>query len=375
MTDQATEKQHQATSKRIEDLRRQGQIMRSRDLTSGMVFIVAVFGLIYMASSIKDTLETNFVLTFTSMKDILHSNGLEGGLLQKIAINNFLILLPIFALVMGAGLLSPYIFGGWNFSMQSVRFKGESLNPLHNLKNIFSKRIVFNVIKSMLKVAIILGVLSLFAITKKPQIDALINLPLTTAVQTGASIVTQFIILISASLLIIVLYDVVTTYFEYQKKIKMTSQELKDENKETEGNVDIKRKIRSMQFALMKQRLSLTVPKAHVIITNPTHYAVAIRYDDKKDKAPKVVAKGKDFVAQQIRQLAISNGIPIYQAPVLARAIFNTSKLGTEINPALYMGVAIILSYVHQLRNYQMGMGKQPHFVTDLKVPKEFVYE
>lgn len=374
MSDQATEKQHQATGKRIEELRKQGQIMRSRDLTSGMVFIVAVLGLIFMAGHIKDRMEANFIACFTNIKLVMQTNGFQDGLLQRVALENFLILLPLFGFVVGSALLSPYIFGGWNFSMQSVKFKGESLDPIKNLKNIFSAKMIMNIIKSVLKVAIILGVLSIFAYTKKSQIDGLINLPVTTAVEAGSGIITQFIIVISSSLLFIILYDVVVSFIEYQKKIKMTTQELKDENKETEGNADVKRKIRAVQFAMMKQRLTLTVPKAHVVITNPTHYAIAIRYDDKKDRAPRVVAKGKDEIARQIRQLAISNGVPIYEAPVLARAIFNTSKIGTEVNPALYMGVAIVLSYVHQLKNYQLGLGSQPQLVSDLKVPKEFVY-
>jgi len=194
------------------------------------------------------------------------------------------------------------------------------------------------------------------------------------SINVGYSIIKSFIILLCITLIALMAFDVFYQYVQFQNQSKMTGQELKDEYKDTEGSVDVKRKIRSAQFALLRQRLAVSVPQANVVITNPTHYAIALKYDAKKDRAPKVVAKGKGPLAQQIRFLAIANAIPIYEAPPLARAIYHTSKVNTEIHPELYMSVAIVLSYVHQLKNYQMGAGKQPDFVEDLEIPKEFIY-
>jgi|SRR5579885_2199902 flagellar biosynthetic protein FlhB len=375
MSDQSSEKQHQATAKRLDDLRSKGQILRSRDLVSGLIFMITIIMLVLMISQIKDRLEDNFILAFNSIRLVMSDSDFPESVLSKIVLNNFYMLLPIFIVVLITALLSPFAFGGWNFTLKALHFKFESLNPFNNLGNIFSKKIFINILKSMLKVTLILGVLFLFSWDKKNEIISLINMPVKASIVSVYLITKEFVIIISSSLIFIIMYDVVTSYFEYQGKVKMTTQELKDEMKDTEGNVDIKRRLRAAQFAILKQRLSISVPKATVVVTNPTHYAIAIRYDEKKDRAPRVLAKGKGHIAHQIRQIAITNRVPIYQAPLLARAIYNTSKLNKEINPGLYMAVAIVLSYVHQLKNYQHGLGQQPQFVSDLKIPDEFIYD
>lgn len=374
MSDESAEKQHQATGKRLNELRKQGQTMRSRDLTSGLVFMMGIIVLLYIAHHIKVVLEDNFVESFGYIHNILSVNEFPPRFFKKLIIDNVLMVLPLFLFVVVIALLSPFIFGGWNFTMQPMHFKWTSLNLIKNLGNIFSKKVAMNVVKSVLKVTVIISVLVLFAMNKKSEILKLITLPYVTSLLESMFIIKQFIILISISLTSIILFDVLTNYFEFNKRIKMTSQELKDEFKEAEGNSDVKRKLKSMQIALLKQRLTVIIPKATVVITNPTHYAIAIKYDPHKDKAPRVIAKGKGLLAQQIRQLAIVNAVQIYPAPFLARAIYNTSKLNAEINPGLYMAVAIVLSYVNQLKNYQYGIGQQPQLVSDLKIPDEFIY-
>lgn len=374
MADESSEKQHQATGRRIDELRRKGQIMRSRDLSSGLIFISAIIMLIFMSSHMKSIIQDNFITAFSSIKNVSGNNDFLFEVLEKIVLNNFFMLLPLFIMVVLIAILSPFVFGGWNFTLQALKFKFETLDPISNLGRLFSKKMFLNVIKSLLKVIIIMSVLFTFSLNRKVDIVSLINLPLNVSMEKAYSIGVEFIVIISSSLVIIILYDVVTNFIEFNNKNKMTTQELKDEHKDTEGSSEVKRKLRSVQLALLRQRLSILVPKATVVITNPTHYAVAIKYDDRKDKAPKVVAKGKGHIAQQIRQLAITNHIPVYQAPLLARAIFNTSKLNTEINPGLYMGVAIVLSYVHQLKKYQHGKAQKPEYISDLKIPEELIF-
>lgn len=375
MSEDSLDKQHQASGKRIEELRRKGQTMRSRDLVSGLVFIVAILMILIMSSKFKNQIVTNFTWSFKSIADVLNDNKFPGEFISTMVMNNFMILIPLFVMCFTAAGVSPFIFGGWNFSLHTLEFKFDKMDPIKNLGNMFSKKIFIEILRSSVKLAIISGVLVYFAISRKIEIYHLMNLPLSTALNDGVGIVEEFIISLSLSLILIVALDVFYNKYEYSNKTKMSTQELKDEYKETEGSTDVKRKIRSKQLEMFKQRLTLAVPNATVIITNPTHYAIALRYDENKDKAPKVVAKGKGFVAQQIRNIAIKSSVPIYQAPELARAIYHTTKVNAGIHPGLYMSVAIVLSYIHQLKNYQIGIGRQPQYVSDLQIPAELTYE
>lgn len=372
--DDSLEKQHQATAKRLDDFKNKGQTLRSKDLTSGLVLIITVMVLIYLSNTIKERFEENFALCFYKIRDVLKYDDLPFEFLKELAFANFKMLLPIFLIAVASAFISPFLFGGWNFTFQPIQVKFERMNPISNLKSLFSKRMFVNVIKSFLKVTVILGVLVIYGLNKKIEITNLMNQPLHNSLYNGYSIVHQFVILIASCLIFIILADMIFAYFEFQKKTKMSSQELKDELKDTEGSIESKRKIRAAQFSMIRQRLNVTVPRATVVITNPTHYAIAIRYNPDQDKAPKVIAKGKDYVAQQIRRISSSNGVPIYEAPLLARAIYRTSKIGGEIQPELYMAVALVLSYVHQLRNYQQGNGQEPIMISDLQIPKEFIY-
>ena len=270
----------------------------------------------------------------------------------------------------------PFIFGGWNFTLDPLMFNFNKLNPLNNIGNIFGiKRVYKEVIKSTLKAAIILSALFYFVIKNKNTIFSLINYPVKTAIVASYSIFTSFVVLLSYTIILIVIVDMVYAYYLYQSKSKMSLQELRDEAKETEGSGETKKMIRKRAMQLLKQRMTKSIPLASVIIVNPTHYAVAIKYDERKDRAPKLLAKGKGPIAEQIRTIAIANGIPLYEAPPLARAIYFTTKVNAEIDPDLYMAVAIVLSYVQQLKNFQMGIGQQPNFVRDLKIPEEFIYD
>lgn len=375
METESQDKQHQASAKRLSEMRKKGSVPRSRDLTSSLVLIMAVMILVNMSSTFKGRLIENFSLSFGSINDVVSNNVELSYVIKKMAMDNFILLLPLFILLFAVVLASPFLFGGWNFTLEVLGFKFEKLNPLTNLQRIFSPtKALIEIFKSVLKAAFIISVLASFFYYKKAEIFSLINYPASVAIHGSYSLVSGFAIILCCSLIILALADVIYHYFQFQKDSKMSTQELRDEGKDAEGNVEVKRKIRSKQMALIKQRLSVLVPQATVIITNPTHYSVALRYDERKDTAPKVLAKGKDFSAQQIRQIAVANAIPIYEAPALARAIFHTTKIGFEIHPALYMAVALVLSYVHQLKNFQSGRGQQPKFVSDFEIPKEFIY-
>lgn len=374
MTDESSEKQHSATGKRLTEMRRKGQVMRSRDLSGGLIIIISIAMIIFMSHQFKLRFEKNFLSSFGNINQVANGNDYLIEFLKEIAVGNLMLLIPIFTVVLIATFLSPFIFGGWNFSLESVQFNFGKMNPLNFLKKTFSMQIVVEMVRSILKFVVIMAAFISFVSTKRVAISELMRLPLKTAVSRCFTMAEQFIILLTICIVFLILFDVIYNYFEYQKKSKMTTQEIKDESKDTDGRPEVKRKIRSAQMALLKQRLNVSVPQASVIITNPTHYAIALRYDEKKDYAPRLVAKGKDLMAQQIRNIAIANAIPIYEAPPLARAIFHTSEIGSEIHPDLYMAVAIVLSYVHQLKNYQQGIGQPPRYVSDFNIPEEFKY-
>jgi flagellar biosynthetic protein FlhB len=375
METEQQDKQHAASSKRLDELRREGTVLRSRDLMSGLVFIVAIFQVIYLSSNFKARLQENFLFSFNSIKQVVNNHMALSDVIKQVVVGNFMLLLPIFCIMFIAVMMSPFLFGGWNFTLEVLGFKLKKLNPINNLKNTFSlSRILTDMVKSMVKATFLIIVLISFFLAQKKNIVSLVNLPVKASIHVSYSIIISFVMYLTGSIVVLVFFDVLQHYFQFQKKSKMSTQELKEEHKSSEVSSEVKRKIRSAQLALLKQRLSLSVPQATVIITNPTHYAIALRYDERKDRAPKMLAKGKDIMAQQIRYLGISNTIPIYEAPALARAIFHTTKLNHEIHPALYMPVAIVLSYIQQLKSYQSGQGQAPKYVNELEIPEEFIF-
>lgn len=375
MDNDSQDKQQLPTAKRLVDLKRKGSVLRSRDFAGGLVFIATIIMLMFIAATFQQHVKGLFYESFRNINKVPTDAGFVFEFLQHAALIGMKILMPIFFMLFMISVLSVFLFGGWNFTLNAIEFKWEKLDPASNLMRIFSpKKAATEIVKSLLKASVIFGTLVFFMYVNFPAIAVLAEKGLSQAVQTGFKIIGQYLFLISCGIIVLALFDMIYQFYEYQNKAKMSIKEIKDENKDAEGSGEVKRKIRSNQFALLKQRLTLLVPKANVIITNPTHYAIALRYDPQKDHAPRVLAKGKDYMAQQIKQLAIANGIPIYEAPPLARAIFHTAKLGSEVDEGLYMAVAMVLSYVHQLKNYQMGKGKQPEYVSHLDIPDEFVY-
>lgn len=373
--DSSSEKQHQASAKRIESLRSQGNTLRSKDLTSGLIIIVGLLSITLMSARLGHHLMENFVFSFRYIATVGADWDFPSRILERVALDNFAFLTPFYGIVILTAILSPFLFGGWNFTLKAIEFKFEKFDLIKNLANIFSSKMFFDIARSIFKICIIMGALIFFAVDERSSIQGLMRMNIAQMSFHVHSILLEFVVVLSLAILVIMGVDAAYHYYEYNKKNKMTTQEVKDEGKESEGSPEVKRKIRSAQFALMNQRLSITVPKADVIITNPTHYAIALRYDEGQDKAPKVLAKGKGFIASQIRRLAITNGIPMYEAPLLARAIYRTSDINTEVHPALYMAVAIVLSYVQQLKNYQQGFGGMPVHTKDLQIPKEFIYD
>jgi flagellar biosynthetic protein FlhB len=376
MESTAQEKEHKATAKRLADLRKQGIVMRSRDLSSALVIVSAALALFMISTEIVGMFKYSFYHTIKSIPDVVNDPDKLFFVFKKVIYGNFVQLVKLFSLIFIAAIFAPCLFGGWNFTWDVVRFNFGKINPLVNFVNLFNlKRISGDLARSSLQAFLLISACAIFFYHQTSFIFSFVLFQPVHASQATFHLFVQYFGVVAIVIAMIVSIDILYNYTRFQNQHKMSLQELKDEHEEAEGSAELKRKIRSTQFSILRQRLSQSVPTANVVVTNPTHYAVALKYDSKMDRAPKVIAKGKGLIAEEIKRLAIVNGIYLYQAPPLARAIFYTTKLNTYVKPELYMAVAIVLSYVSQLKNYQNGQGQLPNFVSEFDLPKEFIYK
>lgn len=371
----AQEKQHEATAKKIEDLKKEGQVLRSKELTSASMVIVGILMLAVYGGHIASNVLTSFKTVYKSIPAAVNNNHVIGEILGSVATSSLLILFPLFICVYITPIISVFIFGGWNITFKAVQFKLDRLSPIKNLSNIYSKRVVIEVLRSFYKVALFISLLYYFVKSSVQELFRLYNHNVSQSVIEFIFILERYILISIIGIATVAMLDMAYSYFMHKEKSKMSTQELKDEHKEVEGNPEVKRKIKQAQMAILKNNIMKAMETADLVIVNPTHYSVAIAYNEAKDNAPRVVAKGKDQIASYIRQLAAKRALPIYEEPRLARAIYRTSKVGAEINPELYMAMAIVLSYLHQLKMYQQGIAELPVKHSDLQIPPEMQFD
>jgi flagellar biosynthetic protein FlhB len=241
--------------------------------------------------------------------------------------------------------------GGWSFSLETISFKLEKLDPIKGLARIFSLKGLVELVKALAKFVLLLGAAILVFFSIDQQLLSLASMTPKAAGLEAATILVQVLLILSATTILIVALDVPFELWNHSKQLRMTKQEIKDEMKETDGNPQVKQRIRTLQRQLAESRMMEDVKTADVVITNPTHYAVALQYLDRPGSAPKVLAKGKDLTALRIRSIAADCDIPIFEAPPLARALYRSTEIGYEIPHVLYMAVARVLAYVFQLKN------------------------
>jgi flagellar biosynthetic protein FlhB len=282
-----------------------------------------------------------------------------------------LALAPFLALVVIAALASPLLLRGWLFSTKAFMPDFKRLNPLSGIQRMFSSQGLVELVKSLAKVGL-LGVVAVWLIWS--NLDAIFALSLeepSGAVQHMGNLVGKVFLLASGAMIFIVVLDLPYQLWSYFNKLKMSKEDLRQEAKESEGDPHIKARIRAQQREAARRRMMSEIPTADVVVTNPTHYAVALKYSEGKMRAPRVVAKGADAVAARIRELAADNNVPLLEAPPLARALFRHTELGDEIPATLYAAVAEVLAYVFQLRHFRQVGGAYPEAPTALPVPPE----
>lgn len=345
--DQRTE---QATPKRLEEARRKGQVPRSRDLNGAAVMLAGGLGLYALGGVMGGRIAAMMRDAFQFSRADAFDPGRMSGALSGAAWQTLLAALPVLGLLFAAALLAPLVIGGWNFSAEALAAKWDRLDPLQGFKRIFSLNGVFELLKSLARFAVVAGVGLLVMWHESGALLALGTAPLHLAIGQAFELAGITLVALAASLVLIAAVDVPFSLWQHQRQLRMTKQEVRDEMKETEGHPEVKGHIRSRQQEIARRRMIQEVPKADVVVTNPTHYAVALRYDERRMNAPVVVAKGADLIAARIREVAHEHGVPVLEAPPLARALHARCELGDEIPARLYAAVAQVLAYVHQLR-------------------------
>lgn len=363
------EKTEEASPKRIEKAREEGDVPRSRELATCTVLLAAGLGMWILGGNLNSALKNNLATSLKFERELAYDPML---LLTRIAehIADLLIAFSPLALVLFVvAVASPVLIGGWNFSGNALIPKFSRLNPISGMTNIVSKNSLVELIKAIGKSAIV-GIVAFFVISSDfTEILSLALTPLNVGISEVESMLIKGFMFTVGALVLIAAIDVPYQLWHYAEKLKMTKEEVRQENKESEGNPEIKARIRQQQREIARRRMMAEIPNADVVITNPTHYAVAIKYAENTMGAPRVVAKGADAVALKIREIAAEHKVLTLESPKLARALFAHTELGDEIPEALYSAVAEVLAYVFQLRIFNTHGGHYPDKPGNVEVP------
>ncbi|TKC89247.1 flagellar type III secretion system protein FlhB [Trinickia terrae] len=369
--DSDLEKTESATPRRLERAREEGQVARSRELATFALLSAGFYGAWSMAGPIGGHLQAMMRSAFTfNHAAVLDTSKMLIGA-GSASMEGFYAILPILALTGAAALLAPMALGGWLLSTKSLQPKFDRLNPLNGLGRIFSLNGPVQLGLSLVK-TIVVGVIGGTAIwNHKDDIVALATLPLNEAIASAMHLIAVCCGMTVAGMFVVAALDVPYQLWTYHKKLRMTKEEVKRENRENEGDPHVKNRIRQQQRAMARRRMMSAVPKADVVVTNPTHFAVALQYTDGEMRAPKVVAKGVNLVAARIREIAAEHNVPLLEAPPLARALYHNVDLNREIPGSLYNAVAQVLAWVYQLRRFKAEGGDIPATPTEFEVPAD----
>lgn len=374
--DSASEdKTEEPSSKRLEDARKKGQIPRSRELNTVIMLLLSATLIASLGHNISQGLLEIMRYSFTPVREQLWDAQTLLIYFKRASLDAGALLVPLLAVLIVASFLGPIALGGWNISWDAVSPKFSKLNPLTGLVRLFSPKSLIELLKALLKVvllsAVAYGVFQLYL----AQLLGLHHEPVAQGIVHSAQILVRVFLILSATLLLVALFDAPYQWWSHHQQLKMTKQEVRDEAKESDGNPEVKGHIRRLQMAMAQGRMMSKVPTADVVVTNPSHFAVALKYDPKVTSAPVVVAKGIDLLAARIRNLATENNIPLVAAPPLARALYYATELEQEIPQGLFAAVAQVLAYVFSLKNAKTQGWPIPTPPEELRIPEEFNYK
>ena len=346
----AGEKTEKATPKKRRDARRKGQVAKSGELPSAAVLLGTAVLLFLYASVMREKIEQLFLVSFYDymLMELTFEN--ISVVFSQLISQGLILMAPIFLAAIIVAVAATYAQIGFLLSAEAMKPNFSKLNPIKGIANLFKLRSLVELLKSVLKLTII-GVVVYNAIWgEKEQFMQMGNWDLAHTFSYTARIILSLGVQIGVILCILALFDYAYQRYEYEKNLRMTKQEVKQEYKNMEGDPLIKSRIREKQRKMAMQRMMQEVPKADVVITNPTHFAVAIKYDAEQSDAPVVVAKGMDYVALKIREIAEANGVIQMENKPLARALYNEVEIGQTIPAELFQAVAEVLAYVYKLK-------------------------
>ncbi len=370
--DSGQERSEEPTSKRLADAREKGQIARSRELNTCVVLVAGSALLLLEGAKAASALAALMRAEFRISRAELFDDQILLNHFGNVMLQAADILAPFLGLMVLAVFAGPLGLGGWAFSLESLAPKWEKMDPLQGFARVFGLHGLIELIKSLLKFFLISGVTAGLFLLYLGEFVGLADEPIVSAIAHGTRLIGFAFLLLGAAVGLVAAIDVPFQLWQHNRKLKMTLQEIKDEMKESDGRPEVKRRIRSLQLEMAKGRMMEEVPKADVIVTNPTHYAVALKYEQRQAKAPRVVAKGRDLVAAYIRNLALGAKVPVVSAPPLARALHRSTEIGEEIPEGLFLAVAQILAYVYQLKTAESGNGRIPVLPTEFPIPDEY---
>ena len=346
----AEDRTEQPSDKRLKEAREKGDVPRSRDLSGALVVLAGVSAMLSSAPSAMAHVRTIYRLGLGYTREALFSEALPGRVLHLAVSEALALFAPVAIATVLATLAAPILLGGLNFSAQALQPKFERLDPIAGFGKIFAMRGLVELGKALLKLVLIGFALVLLLRHWQGELLTTGRGSVAFGIADSLSLLGRAALTFGCMLGLIGGVDALYQKFDHSKRQRMTKQELKDESKETEGNPELKGRIRQMQHQLARRRMMQDLPTADVVVTNPTHFAVALKYDENRFGAPRVIAKGVDVMAQQIRAVAAGHRIALVESPPLARALYATTELGREIPASLYVAVAQILAYVFQLK-------------------------
>ncbi|QFI36676.1 flagellar biosynthesis protein FlhB [Moritella marina ATCC 15381] len=369
------EQTEDATEKKLTQAREKGQVVRSKELATTLVLTATGAAFLAFGDALARALVTNMTSLFQLTREEVFNPEV---LIEIVQVSMKPLFWPLFGImVIGffAGIIGNIMMGGMVFSGESIRPKASKMSPKAGLKRMMGPQAMVELIKSIAKVAVVVTIALMVLKNEFLQIMEFSLQPLHISIIESLSFLTDVFIWLCASLIVIVAIDVPYQYWKHAKELRMTKQEVKDEMKDVNGNPQLKGKIRQMQMEVSQRRMMGNVPDADVIITNPTHYSVALKYEKSGSSAPKVIAKGVDHTAFRIREMAKAHEVPILESAALTRAIYHTTEIDDPIPEGLFIAVAQILAYVYQLEQFKQRKGNRPKpLPKSMDIPDDLKY-
>ena len=366
------EKTEEPTAKRLRDAKEKGDIARSKELATTVLLLSAAAAAMMFGGQVADAMAGMMRFNFTLDRQSVMDPALMFTHLGFSLSEALKSLFGFFLVLLVAAFVGPVALGGWNLSMKAMAPKLSRIDPLAGIKRMFSLKALIELFKALAKFLVVGSLSFLVLLVSKQELFSLGAQDVFPAMSHATEIVIWAFLVMSLTMILISLVDVPFQIYDYTQKLKMTLQEVKDEMKNTEGKPEVKGRIRQLQREISQRKMMSAVPEADVVITNPTHYAVALKYDQSGGGAPFLVAKGADFVALKIREIADAHEVPVLSSPALARAIYHSTEVEEEIPAGLFKEVAEVLAYVFQLQRHKQRQGPAPKDISqDLDIPSE----